>query len=69
MPVLAFDMTMTNPDTKGFEFRGWDAGGYYDGDMEPLSPVETDLKIERSVAGEYSIYNVSSRTGVGHGVT
>ena len=64
MPVLAFDMTMTNPESRGFEFRGSDNSSYYDGDMEPLSPAETDLTIEKSVAGEYSIYNVSSRTGV-----
>ena len=64
MPVLAFDMTMTDPDSQGFEFRGGDNSGYYDGDMEPLSPAKTDLTIGKSQAGEYSIYNVSSRTGV-----
>ncbi|RYD90934.1 MAG: hypothetical protein EOP61_28545, partial [Sphingomonadales bacterium] len=64
MPVLAFDMTMTSPESRGFEFRGKDNSAFYDGDMEPLSPADTDLKIEKSVSGEYSIYNVSSHTGV-----
>jgi AraC-like DNA-binding protein len=64
MPVLAFDMTTANQASRRFEFRGKNGSDYYDGDLEPLSPADVDMAIEKSVAGEYSIYNLKSRTGL-----
>ena len=64
MPVLAFDMTTANHQSRRFEFRGKNNVDYYDGDLAPLSPGDVDLKIEKSVAGEYSIYKLLSRSGL-----
>lgn len=64
MPVLAFDMTTANHQSRRFEFRGKNNIDYYDGDLKPLSAREVDMKIEKSVAGEYSIYQLISRTGL-----
>ena len=64
MPVVAFDMTSANHDSRRFEFRGKNNVDYYDGDLEPLSPREVDMRIEKSVAGDYSIYKLVSRTGL-----
>jgi AraC-like DNA-binding protein len=59
MPVRAFDMTTANHESRRFEFRGKNGSDYYEGDLEPLSP-DVDMTIEKSVAGEYSIYNLRS---------
>ena len=64
MPVLAFDMTTANFESRRFEFRGKNGSDYYDGDLETLSPGQVDMQIEKSVAGEYSIYNLRSRAGL-----
>ena len=64
MPVLAFDMTTANFESRRFEFRGKNGADYYDGDLEPLSPTEVDMQIEKSDSGEYAIYNLRSRTGL-----
>lgn len=64
MPMLAFDMTAANHHFRRFEFRGKNNVDYYDGDLEPLSPEEVDMKIEKSIAGEYTIYKLVSRTGL-----
>ncbi len=64
MPVLAFDMTTANYESRRFEFRGKNGADYYDGDLEPLSPAEVDMRIEKSVSGDYAIYNLRSRTGL-----
>ena len=64
MPVLAFDMTASNQHFRRFEFRGKNNIDYYDGDLEPLTPQDVDMKIEKSVAGDYSIYKLVSRTGL-----
>lgn len=64
MPVVAFDMTSANHDSRRFEFRGKNNADYYDGDLEPLSPRDVEMKIEKSVAGDYSIYRLVSRTGL-----
>ena len=64
MPVLAFDMTTANFESRRFEFRGKNGVDYYDGDLEALSPDQVDMAIEKSVAGDYSIYNLRSRAGL-----
>ena len=64
MPIVAFDMTTANQNSRRFEFRGKNNIDYYDGDLEPLSPREVDMKIEKSVAGDYSIYKLVSSTGL-----
>jgi AraC family transcriptional regulator, positive regulator of tynA and feaB len=64
MPVVAFDMTSANQGSRRFEFRGKNNTEYYDGDLQPLSPLEVDMKIEKSVAGDYSIYKLVSHTGL-----
>ncbi|RYD90935.1 MAG: AraC family transcriptional regulator [Sphingomonadales bacterium] len=64
MPVLAFDMTTANFESRRFEFRGKNNADYYEGDLEALSPREVDMKIEKSVSGDYAIYDLSSRTGL-----
>ena len=64
MPVLAFDMTTANHQSRRFEFRGKNNVDFYDGDLKPLSTGEVDMKIEKSVAGEYSIYKLVSRSGL-----
>jgi AraC family transcriptional activator of tynA and feaB len=63
--VLAFDMTTANHEFRRFEFRGKNKTDYYDGDLAPLSHREVDMKIERSRAGDCSIYKLTSRTGLG----
>ena len=64
MPVLAFDMNTANHESRRFEFRGKNNADYYDGELKPLSSVEVDMKIEKSLAGEYGIYRLVSRTGL-----
>lgn len=64
MPTLAFDMTASNHEFRRYEFRGKNNSDYYDGDLEPLSPADVDMKIEKSAAGEYSIYNLRSSAGL-----
>lgn len=62
MPVLAFDMTTANHESRRFEFRGKNNVDYYDGELKSLSGVEVDMKIEKSVAGEFAIYKLAART-------
>jgi AraC-like DNA-binding protein len=64
MPVLAFEMTTANHEFRRFEFRGKNNTDYYDGELRPLSPREVDMRIEKSVAGEYSIYKLTSWSGL-----
>jgi AraC-like DNA-binding protein len=64
MPVLAFDMTTANHEMRRYEFRGKNNVDYYDGDLTPLSSAEVDMKIEKSLAGEYSIYKLTSHCGL-----
>lgn len=64
MPVLAFDMTTANHESRRFEFRGKNNVDYYEGDLQPLSYREVDMRIEKSLAGEYSIYKLTSKTGL-----
>lgn len=64
MPVVAFDMTTANHQFRRFEFRGKNNVDYYDGDLGTLTPGDVDMKIEKSVAGEYGIYKLVSRTGL-----
>lgn len=63
MPVVAFDMTTANHEVRRFEFRGHNNADYYDGDLKPLS-AEVDMKIEKSLAGDYAIYKLTSRSGL-----
>lgn len=62
MPVLAFDMTTANHDSRRHEFRGKNNADYYDGELKSLSSAEVNMKIEKSVAGEFSIYKLASAT-------
>jgi len=62
MPVLAFDMTTSNHESRRFEFRGKNNVDYYDGELKPLFGAEVDMKIEKSAAGEFLIYKLASRT-------
>lgn len=62
MPVLAFDMTTANHESRRFEFRGKNNCDYYEGELKPLSCAEVDMRIEKSVAGDSSIYRLTSRT-------
>ncbi|MEO6718588.1 MAG: helix-turn-helix transcriptional regulator [Novosphingobium sp.] len=64
MPVLTFDMTTGNHQKRRFEFRGKNNADFYDGDLQPLSTNDVEMKIEKSVAGDYSIYLLTSRTGL-----
>lgn len=64
MPVLAFDMTTANHESRRFEFRGKNKTDYYDGELKALSAHEVDMRIEKSLAGEYSIYKLTSRSGL-----
>ena len=64
MPELAFDMTTANHESRRFEFRGKNNVDYYDGDLQPLSTREVDLKIEKNLAGDYAIYKLVSRAGL-----
>jgi AraC-like DNA-binding protein len=64
MPVLAFDMTTANHESRRFEFRGTNKADYYDGDLVPLSSHNIDVRIEKSLAGEYTICKEVSRSGL-----
>lgn len=64
MPVLAFDMNTANHEIRRHEFRGKNNADYYEGDLKPLSTREVDMRIEKSVAGEYGIYKLTSRSGL-----
>ncbi|VWX54205.1 AraC family transcriptional regulator [Novosphingobium sp. 9U] len=64
MPVLAFDMTTANHESRRFEFRGRNKADYYDGDLKPLSSHNVDVRIEKSLAGEYAICKEVSRSGL-----
>lgn len=64
MPILAFDMNSANHQFRRYEFRGEHNNDYYDGDFEPLNGLEVDMRIEKSLAGEYGIYNLVSRSGL-----
>ena len=64
MPVLAFDMTTANHEMRRYEFRGKNNVDYYDGDLTPLSTRDLDMRIEKSLAGEYSIYKLTSQAGL-----
>lgn len=64
MPVLAFDMTTTNHEVRRHEFRGKNNADYYEGELRPLSTREVDMRIEKSGAGEYGIYKLTSRSGL-----
>lgn len=64
MPVLAFDMTTANHESRRFEFRGQNKADYYDGDLKPLTSHNVDVRIEKSLAGEYAICKEVSRSGL-----
>lgn len=64
MPVLSFDMTTANYESRRFEFRGKNNADYYEGELKPLSGADVDMKIEKSRAGEYGIYKLVSHTGL-----
>ncbi len=64
MPILAFDMTTANHEVRRHEFRGKNNVDYYDGDLTPLSARDVDMRIEKSLAGEYSIYKLTSQSGL-----
>lgn len=64
MPMLAFDMTTANYEYRRLEFRGKNNSDYYEGDLYPLLPADVDMQIEKSVAGEYAIYKLTSRSGL-----
>lgn len=64
MPVLAFDMTTANHESRRYEFRGRNKADYYDGDLTPLSSGNVDMRIEKSLAGEYAICKEVSRSGL-----
>ncbi|WP_297495294.1 AraC family transcriptional regulator [Acidocella sp.] len=64
MPVLAFDMTTANHELRRHEFRGKNNSDYYEGELRPLSPRDVDMRIDKSVAGEYFIYKLTSRSGL-----
>ena len=64
MPVLAFDMTTANHELRRHEFRGKNNADYYDGDLMPLSARDVDMRIEKSLAGDYSIYKLTSQSGL-----
>ncbi len=64
MPVPAFTMTAANQEYRRFEFRGKNNNDYYEGDLRPLEPAEVDMHIEKSVAGNYAIYKLTSRSGL-----
>jgi AraC-like DNA-binding protein len=62
MPVLAFDMTTANYQSRRFEFRGKNKADYYDGELQTPAGRDTDMRIEKSLAGDYSIYKLASRS-------
>jgi AraC family transcriptional regulator, positive regulator of tynA and feaB len=64
MPAIAFDMTTANHQSRRFEFRGKNNADYYEGDLEPITPGEVDTTLEKSVAGELSVYLLRSRSGL-----
>jgi AraC family transcriptional regulator, positive regulator of tynA and feaB len=64
MPVLAFDMNTANVASRRLEFRGKNNADYYDGELKPLSTREVDMKIEKSVAGDFLIYQLVSKSGL-----
>jgi len=64
LPTLAFDMTTANHESRRFEFRGKNNSDYYEGELRALSSREVDMRIEKSVAGEYFIYKLTSRSGL-----
>jgi hypothetical protein len=66
MHVVAFDMTSANHDSRRFEFCSENNTDYDDGDLEPLSLLDVAMTIEKSVAGDYSIYKLVPRTGLEH---
>ncbi|QIG80775.1 AraC family transcriptional regulator [Stakelama tenebrarum] len=57
-------MTNANYESRRFEFRGENNTEYYDGDLELLSTRDVDIRIEKSLAGEYGIYKETSRVGL-----
>lgn len=64
MPIPAFHMTTADYERRRFEFRGKNNSDYYEGDLRPLVPADVDMNIEKSVAGEYAIYKLTSRSGL-----
>lgn len=64
MPVLAFDMTTANHESRRFEFRGSNQADYYEGELKPLSLHNIDVRIEKSCAGGYTICKELSRSGL-----
>ncbi len=64
MPVLAFDMTSANHEHRRHEFRGKNNSDYYEGELRAISPRDVDMRIEKSVVGEYCIYKLTSRSGL-----
>lgn len=65
MPVVAFDMTASNCEHRRFEFRGENNADYYDGDLQPLSPSEVEMKIEKSLVSDFAIYKLTSSSALG----
>jgi AraC-like DNA-binding protein len=61
MPVVTFDMSTANHQYRRFEFRGKNKSEYYEGDLIPLTQREVEMKIEKSLAGDFAIYKLTSR--------
>jgi AraC family transcriptional activator of tynA and feaB len=64
MPVQVFDMTTENHQYRRFQFRGENNCDFYDGELTCLSGLNVDMKIEKSVPGQYPIYKLTSRSGL-----
>ncbi len=64
MPSLAFAMTATNHESRRFEFRGKNKADYYDGELRPILSHAVNMQIEKSIAGKYAIYKLTSRSGL-----
>jgi len=57
-------MTTANHESRRLEFRGKNNSDYYEGELRVLSSREVDMRIEKSVAGGYFIYKLTSRSGL-----
>ncbi|MFD1611518.1 helix-turn-helix transcriptional regulator [Sphingomonas tabacisoli] len=55
-------MNTANHETRRFEFRGKNKTDYYDGDLIALSAQEVDMRIDKSLLGEFAIYKLVSKT-------
>lgn len=64
MPELAFDMTARNHEHRRLEFRGENKNNYYEGELRALSARDVDMKIEKTVVDEYSIFRLESNSAL-----